>query len=186
MQNIPGVKDISPSVTASKQFIYETYNTNASIVGARTIYQTLKSLTVSDGSFFSDDDVTQSNKVIVIGNQIAQDAFGTVSPVGKEVKLQNGIYTVIGVLAANSQTDKRVFAPITTVMSKISGAHYYSSIDIAIDDSTKVEFMKSFIESELLRYTNTTTATEPFTLSTLSEVLASVQQVTGTLTLFLG
>lgn len=114
------------------------------------------------------------------------DAFGTESPVGKEVKLENGIYTVIGVLADNSQTNRRIFAPITTVMSKISGAHYYSSIDIAIDDPTKVEFMKTFIERELLRFTGTTTANEPFTLNTLSEVLASVQQVTGTLTLFLG
>ncbi|MDD5376706.1 MAG: ABC transporter permease [Candidatus Gracilibacteria bacterium] len=186
VKNVPGVKDISPSVTANKQFIYGTYNTNASIMGVRALYQTLKNLVITDGDFFSDEDVLDSNKVIVIGNQIAQDAFGTVSPVGKEVKLQDGIYTVIGVLAANSQTDRRVFAPITTVMSKISGAHYYSSIDIAIDDPTKVEFMKTFIERELLRYTGTTTDTEPFTLSTLSEILASVQQVTGTLTLFLG
>ncbi|MDD2891642.1 MAG: ABC transporter permease [Candidatus Gracilibacteria bacterium] len=186
VKNIPGVKDVSPSVSASRQFIYGTYNTNVSIIGVRGLYQSLKSLTVVDGNFFSDDDVLEGNKVLVIGHQIALDAFGTESPVGKEVKLENGIYTVIGVLADNSQTNRRIFAPITTVMSKISGAHYYSSIDIAIDDPTKVEFMKTFIERELLRFTGTTTANEPFTLNTLSEVLASVQQVTGTLTLFLG
>ena len=127
-----------------------------------------------------------SNKVIVIGHQIALDAFGTESPVGREVKLENGIYTVIGALADNSQANRRVFAPITTVMSKISGSHYYSSIDIAIEDPAKIEFMKTFIERELLRYTLTTTETEPFTLSTLSEILSSIQSVTGTLTLFLG
>lgn len=180
------MKDVSPSVSASRQFIYGTYNTNASIMGVRVLYQSLKSLTIIDGNFFSDDDVLEGNKVLVIGHQIALDAFGTESPVGKEVKLENGIYTVIGVLADNSQTNRRVFAPITTVMSKISGAHYYSSIDIAINDPTKIEFMKTFIERELLRFTGTTTANEPFTLNTLSEVLASVQQVTGTLTLFLG
>lgn len=173
-------------MSANKQFIYGTYNTNVSIMGVRSIYQSLKTLTIADGNFFSDDDVLESNKVIVIGYQVAQDAFGTESPVGKEVKLENGIYTIIGTLADNSQTNRRVFAPITTVMSKILGTHYYSSLDIAIDDPTKVEFMKTFIERELLRYTGTNTTTEPFTLSTLSEVLASVQQVTGTLTLFLG
>ena len=62
----------------------------------------------------------ESNKVLVIGYQIAIDAFGTESPVGKEVKLENGIYTVIGVLTDNSQSNRRIFAPITTVMSKIS------------------------------------------------------------------
>lgn len=185
VKNIPGVKDISPSVTANKQFISGTYNTNAGITGVRTIYQTLKSLTIADGSFFSDQDVLESNRVIVIGYQLATDAFGTESPVGREVRLENGVYTVIGVLADNSQTNRRVFAPITTVMSKISGTHYYSSVDIAVEDPAKIEFMKSFIERELIRYTGTTATTEPFTLSSLSEVLASVQQVTGTLTLFL-
>lgn len=121
-----------------------------------------------------------------MGHQIAIDAFGTESPVGREVKLENGIYTVIGVLSDNSQTNKRIFAPITTVMSKISGTHYYSSVDIAVDDPTKVEFMKTFIDSELMRFTSTTDATKPYTLNSLSEILASVQQVTGILTLFLG
>lgn len=186
VKNIPGVKDISPSVTANKQFIYGSYNTNVWISGVCAIYQTLKSLTIADGSFFSDDDVAESNKVIIIGYQIATDAFGAESPIGKEVRLENGVYTVIGVLADNSQTNRRVFAPITTVMSKISGSHFYSSVDIAIEDPTKMDFMKSFIERELIRYTGTTESTKPFTLSSLSEILSSIQQVTGTLTLFLG
>lgn len=186
VKNIPGVKEVSPTASASKQFIYGTYNTSASIVGTRTAYQSLKGLTVADGNFFSDRDVDESGKVIVLGYQIAKDAFGSESAVGKEVKLGNGIYTVIGTLADNSQTNRRVFAPITTVMSKISGSHYYGSVDIAIDDPTKVEFMKTFIERELLRYTGTTSETMPFSLSTLSEILTSISAVTGTLTMFLG
>ena len=71
-------------------------------------------------------------------------------------------------------------------MSKISGAHYYNSVDIAIEDTTKIEFMKTFIDRELMRYTSTTDSTKPYTLSSLSEILSSIQSVTGTLTLFLG
>jgi putative ABC transport system permease protein len=95
VENIPGVDKVSPTVSASKQFIYGTYNTNGSIIGVTSIYQTLKSLTVSDGDFISDDDISQGNKVLVIGNTLATDAFGIESPVGKQVKLENGIYTVI-------------------------------------------------------------------------------------------
>lgn len=186
VKNIPGVKDVSPTVTANRQFIYGTYNTNTSITGAKPLYQTLKNLTVADGYFFTDEDVLEGNKVIVIGYQLATDAFGTESPVGREVKLENGIYTVIGVLADNSQANRRVFAPITTVMSKISGAHYYSSIDIAIDDPAKIEFMKTFVDRELMRYTDTTDTTKSYTLNSLSEILSSISSVTGTLTLFLG
>lgn len=153
VENINGVDKVSPTVTSSKQFIYETYNTNANIIGAKPIYQTLKNLTISDGNFISDDDVNESKRVIVIGNTLATNAFGTTSPVGKQVQLENGIYTVIGVLADNSQMNNRIIAPITTVMSKISGAHYYSAIDISIKEVKNIAFMKSFIDSELKRYT---------------------------------
>jgi putative ABC transport system permease protein len=120
IKNIPGVKEVSPSVTTNKQFIYESYNTNASIVGVQTVYQGLKNLTIADGSFFTDTDVQDGAKVVVVGYQIAQDAFGKESGVGKEIKLEKGIYTVIGTLAENSQTNRRIFAPITTAMGKIS------------------------------------------------------------------
>lgn len=185
VKNIPGVKEVSPSVTTNKQFIYESYNTNASIVGVQTVYQSLKNLTIADGNFFADTDVQDGAKVVVVGYQIAQDAFGKESGIGKEIKLEKGIYTVIGTLTENSQTNRRIFAPITTVMGKISWAHYYSSVDIAVDDQTKIDFMKNFIDQELMRYTNTTTDSKPYSLSTLSEILSSISSVTGTLTLFL-
>ncbi len=186
IKNIPGVKEVSPSVTTNKQFIYESYNTNASIVGVQTVYQGLKNLTIADGSFFTDTDVQDGAKVVVVGYQIAQDAFGKESGVGKEIKLEKGIYTVIGTLAENSQTNRRIFAPITTAMGKISWAHYYSSVDIAVIDQTKIDFMKNFIDQELMRYTNTTWDSKSYSLSTLSEILSSISSVTGTLTLFLG
>jgi len=66
VKNIPGVTDISPTITANKQFIYGTYNTNASIVGVKPIYQTLKNLSMADGTFFFEDDISESSKVIVI------------------------------------------------------------------------------------------------------------------------
>lgn len=83
--------------------------------------------------------------------------------------------------------NNRIIAPITTVMSKISGAHYYSAIDISIQDPTNITFMKTFIDSELKRYTGATSDDDkPYTMSSVSELLSSIQSVTATLTLFLG
>lgn len=49
-----------------------------------------------------------------------------------------------------------------------------------------MDFMKTFIDRELMRYTNTTDTTKPYAISSLSEILSSISAVTGTLTLFLG
>lgn len=92
------------------------------------------------------------NDSIVLGNTIATSAFGTQSPIGKEVKLQNSIFTVVGVLTDNSQLNNRVFLPITTVMLKLSGSHYYSALDIQVTDSKQVTNMMAFLQTELNRY----------------------------------
>jgi putative ABC transport system permease protein len=83
------------------------------------IYQSLKNLTVANGNFITDDDNTDGTMVVVLGFQLAKDAFGTEDPVGKQIKLENNIFTVVGVLADNSQANSRVFMPLKTVMSKI-------------------------------------------------------------------
>ena len=186
IRGIPGVKNVSPSVTASKQLIYKTYNTNANIVGVLPIYGELKGLTPSSGNFISDEDVTDANQVAVLGYQVAQDAFGTDDPLGQEIRFESSIYTVIGVLPDNSQANRRVFVPITAAMSKLKSTHYYSTVDIQIEDVSLVTFMTDFITQELLRYKNVTDPNNaPFTVSSLSEVLSSVESVTQTLTLFL-
>lgn len=186
VKNIYWVKNVSPTASASKQFIYWTYNTNWSLVGVLPIYAKLKNLTVSNWEFITDDDVKKSNKVVVIWYTIAEDWFNWEDPVWKEIKLENWVYTVIWVLADNSQTNRRIFLPITTVMQKISWSHFYSSLDVEVNDADKVAFMKTFIEDELVRYTWVASIDDAaFSVSTMSEMLTSIQEVTWTLTKFL-
>lgn len=186
IKEIPWVKNVSPSVTVNKQLIYQTYNTNANIVGVLPVYGELKWLTPSSGNFISDDDVEEAKQVAVLGYQVAQDAFGTDDPLGKEIRFERSIYTVIWVLSDNSAANRRVFVPITAAMSKLKSTHYYSSVDVQIEDVTLVTFMTNFITQELYRYKNVTDETNaPFTVSSLSEILSTVESVTQTLTLFL-
>lgn len=186
--NIPGVKRVSPTVTTSKQFIYWSYNTNANIVGVENLYLEIKWISISNGRFINADDISQNKKVAVIGNTIVTDAFGsgTIDPIGQEIKLENGIYTIIWTLQDNSQANRRVFLPITTVMNKIIWTHYYSSVDVEVDDPTKTDVYQSYINDELLKYTKTTDPNDaPFSISSMSEMLSSITAVTGTMTMFL-
>jgi ABC-type antimicrobial peptide transport system permease subunit len=76
--------------------------------------------------------------------------------------------------------------PLTAAMSKLKSTHYYSTVDVQIEDVSLVTFMTDFITQELLRYKNVADVNSaPFTVSSLSEVLSSVESVTQTLTLFL-
>lgn len=189
IKTIPWVKRVSPTVTASKQFIYWTYNTNASIVWAESFYPDIKWITIANWRFVSDDDITKNKKVVVLWYTIATDAFWSwseSSAIWKKVKFEDWIYTVIWTLQDNSQANRRVFMPISTVMNKIVWTHYYSSVDIEVVDPTKTDVYQTIINDELLKYTKTTDSDNaPFSVSSMSEMLSSITAVTGTMTMFL-
>lgn len=72
-------------------------------------------------------------------------------------------------------------------MLKISGTHYYSSLDIQVVESDQVAMMKTYIESELNRYLGVKDGdTAKFTVSSMSEVLSTLEEMSATMSLFLG
>lgn len=186
VSKINWVKSVSPTSTTNKQLIYKTYNTSVSVVWVKPVYQKLKNLTVTNWTFITDENIEKSEKVVVIWYTTATDTFWIEDPIWKEIKLENWIYTVIWTLADNSQTNNRVFIPISTLMWKILGTHYYSSVDVEITDTNKMDEMKTLIDNELITYLKVTdTDNKPYKFSSLSEILSSIQSVTWTMTTFL-
>lgn len=187
VESIDWVKTVSPTVTTSRQFIYSTYNTSSSIVWVTSVYKDLKNLTVSNWNFITDKDNTQVKEVAVIWYTLAQNAFGTEDPVWKEIKLKNNIYTVVWVLASNSSSNNKVYVPLNTAMSKLLWTHYYSSLDVAVKDTDKVDYMKSLLQTELLKYLKIDSVDDAtFSISSMSEMLESMEEMSATMTLFLG
>jgi len=73
------------------------------------------------GRFINQRDVDEMRRVLFLGDEIATRLFGDEDPVGKEVKLDNMPFTVIGVMVAKMQTSmnygpdaNRAVIPYTT------------------------------------------------------------------------
>ncbi len=105
-ENTDYVSYVVPNMSGRGTVKYGLSNVSASVTGTTPDYLTVKNREVSNGRFISDIDVERRRKVAVIGSYNAQELFGFEDPVNKQIKINNELYTVIGVLEAISDSEK--------------------------------------------------------------------------------
>ncbi len=76
-------------------------------------------LDLESGRLMTDADVNSYAPVVIIGKDIAENLMGSVDPIGKEIRVDGQMYTVIGVGAPKGKTlgqsqDNWVMMPITS------------------------------------------------------------------------
>jgi len=79
-------------------------------------------LTLQEGRLYTDEEDQRGAHVVVIGHDTAEELFGVDPAVGKEVNVETGMYTVIGVLDKRKQpfgggknpNDNMIYFPINT------------------------------------------------------------------------
>ncbi|MGD0445007.1 MAG: ABC transporter permease [Edaphobacter sp.] len=114
-------------------------------------------LNMKDGRFFSDGDVERSANIVVLGNDTADDLFGTMSAIGKEVTIAGMVFTVVGVMDKQKQAfgggknpeDNKAFFPVTT-FHKIHPEILDYWISLKFDDQKNKQLVQDEL-TELLR-----------------------------------
>ena len=133
----PDVKSASPVVNApSTNLVFGSSSYEpSSFVGTTPAYLSAHAYKVQEGASFTEEDVSKHQKVVVIGQTVAQELFAGVNPVGQSLKVNGGNFQVVGVLAAKGSNgtnneDDVVMAPITTVQDSLTGFGALSSITV--------------------------------------------------------
>jgi putative ABC transport system permease protein len=129
--NAPDVKSASPVVTASStSLVAGSLSYTSSVTGTTPAYATARNYEVASGAMFTDQDVKEHDRVVVLGPTVVTNLFNGADPVGQTVKMGGSSFTVVGVTKAkgsNGTTDQDdvAFAPLTAVQDALSG---YGSI----------------------------------------------------------
>jgi len=123
----PAVKAVAPIVRARGQVVYGNKNwVPQDINGTTPSFLEVREWPLVEGEPFTERDVRNASKVCVIGQTLARELFGEQSPIGKEVRVQNVSFRVIGVLARKgsntfgSDQDDTLLAPWTTIKFRVS------------------------------------------------------------------
>ena len=70
----------------------------ATIFGVSSVLTEMREINLSDGRFFTDQEERSAQPVAVIGSEVANSLFPSTYPVGHTVKIQDVVFTVVGVL----------------------------------------------------------------------------------------
>jgi macrolide transport system ATP-binding/permease protein len=130
LRQCPSLAAVAPTVRARSQVVYGSHNwVPNQITGTTPSFLAIRDWEeLTDGEMFTDRDVRNATKVCVIGNTIRQQLFPDSSPVGKEIRLNNVPFRVLGVLSRKGANmmgqdqDDIVLAPWTTIKYRVSGS----------------------------------------------------------------
>ncbi len=128
LKQCPAVRNIAPLVNTRVQIVAGNRNcVPENIYGTTPSYLDVGEWHLASGEMFTDRDVRNSNKVCVLGNTVKKELFPSGDPVGKDIRINNVTFRVVGVLdrkGANMMgmdQDNIVFAPWTTIKYRVSG-----------------------------------------------------------------
>ena len=132
---LPAVAAAAPMLQGFFQILYGDDNSNSTLLGTTPEIFTVRSWVMDRGVPISDNDVRSANRVIVIGERIAQDHYFRRDPLGQVLRIEGRPFTIIGVLAGTGRTldgtdlGDMLIAPITAVpvrMPRPGLVHYIS------------------------------------------------------------
>ena len=157
----------------------------------------LLSWDVQLGSFFTDEQDFNKEKVVVLGLDVVDDLFGNknANPLGAQIRLDNQVFTVIGVLesrgSAFGNDNSAVVVPITVAQTRLSSARvgnnmtvstlYVDAISNDAIDQTETEIDAYLYQKHLLN----SVEERDYTINNPSTIQDAVRGITGLLTILL-
>jgi putative ABC transport system permease protein len=189
--NFSSINKVSPEVSRRSQVTAGRNNTNTSIIGATAAYPAVHNVTMSSGTFITDQDVQGSRNVAVIGPQVVSDLFGGGDPTGQTIRINKIPFTIIGITVSKGGTgfanqDDIVFIPITTAQKTVFGIDYVNDISLSAasaDSITQAENDAGYLLLQRHKISDPTQA--DFSMFSQSDILSAASSVTGTFTALL-
>jgi len=189
----PAVAMVAPQVSMNVQVSAGTQTTTASVLGVTPEYEFVRSSPVAIGEFIGQRHVDSRSTVAVLGSRIADTLFGTVSPIGEEIRLNRFQFKVIGVLETKGAfEDDNILIPISTMQNRLQtfrarGRLTVSMINVQAVSRDQVDAAVEQISAILRRQHNIPDGRpDDFNITSMDQALQSVQQATELMTLFLG
>ena len=127
-----------------REVIYRDKMYNARILGHSPAAEIIWNRTVIEGRYIADDDIQRTSRVALLGIKIAEELFGELDPLNKQIRIGNIPFMVIGILEEvgsdphGMNKDYEVIIPISTMMKRVMNVDFNMLAKIQVGDIKKM------------------------------------------------
>lgn len=154
--NPDSIGSITPIVNSRGVIKYGSSNVSSTLYGVNEDYSGIRNRNVSTGRFLAQTDVENRTSVVIIGEYVRTQLFGAQNPIGEQVKINNDVFTVIGVLeqkssnASQGSDDDCIIIPYSRATRLIRNANI-NSFAVSAKDADSMTAATNAIESFLYK-----------------------------------
>lgn len=190
--SISNIKSVGAFATTSTVVSANDIEKNMMVYGMSPEVGDMLKPIMNYGTFLSDENNLNSERVVVIGKTASETFFGgNNNPVGQKIKIDNKLFKVIGVVSTGSALfgsffDNAIFAPLNTALHQITGASRIREVDITVIDPDLLNETINQVSS-LLRERHNLKENEKndFMVASLTDTLSITKNITNILTLII-
>ena len=189
------LQGVCPWIRSSGQLMYAAKNWSSSIQGVSPDVCLISNWTVTDGRFFTDEEVEDASRVCVIGTTVKANLFAAdEDPVGKVIRIRNMTFKVLGVLCSKGANnwgqdqDDVVLVPYTSVQRYLQRSKFrtINQINLSLISMDDLEEAKREVASLLRqRHHLADTQDDDFETRDTTEIMNTIGSVTGLMTVLL-
>ncbi len=133
---VPFIKSVSPQVDGNVLIASGKFNWTTHYRGVTPEFLEIRRWGLAEGEAFTREDVDHTANLVIIGQTVRHQLFGSEEAVGRETRINQQIYRVIGVLAPKGQSttgqdqDDNILMPYTTAQKRLRGKGFLWLDDI--------------------------------------------------------
>lgn len=188
LKKADSIDKVAPSISQADTTVkWGNSSMTANVEGTNQDYPDVRNYHVIDGRFITEEDVDKRKKVAVIGQDIVNEFFSGINPIGETITINGQRYTIVGVMEQKGEVlgqnlDENIFIPISSA-ERLFGTTKLRTIyvqaassdlaQVAVTDITNI-YNAKFGKPDLVKITSQ------------EQLLGTMDSTTETLTLMLG
>ncbi|MDO8267302.1 MAG: ABC transporter permease [Moraxellaceae bacterium] len=196
IRQLDGVRYMAPLLQNNSQVVYGTNNWNTQVIGTNADYLGLRDWPVVEGYVFDEAEMRTGAQVALVGQQIVENLFGGLSPIGETIRIRNQPFQVVGVLGTKGQSldgrdqDDTIIVPLTTAQRRLAGPRFRDSLRMIMvqADNENVMLRVQTSMQDLLRERHRLgeDQDDDFTIQNLTALANTAAETTAVMSLMLG